>query len=112
VLIPDSTPGGLQLTNGPAGYPGNLTFASGKGQHIQTQAASNDLAGTLATASSTTASVTFTTNYTAAPVCVLTPQTTGLTSWYLSAISVSGFTVTVAPSGTYTFGYICMGNPN
>jgi len=66
----------------------------------------------VATSSSTTAAVTFTTNYTATPVCVLTPQTTGLTSWYLSAIGTSGFTVTVAPSGTYTFGYICMGNPN
>jgi hypothetical protein len=34
-----------------------------------------------------------------------------LTSWYLSAIGTTGFTVTVIPSGTYTFGYKCSGNP-
>lgn len=90
----------------------NLGFGQSKGQHFVTQAAANDMAGTVGVASSTTASVAFTTNYTNTPVCVLTPQTTGLTSWYLSAISNSGFTVTVAPSGTYTFGYICIGNPN
>lgn len=90
----------------------DLTFTTGKGQHINTQAAANDISGTVGVASSTTASVSFTRNYTATPVCVLTPQTTGLTSWYLSAISSSGFTVTVAPSGTYTFGYLCAGNPN
>ena len=97
---------------GPTEIAGNLSFSGNKGQHFNTQAAGNDLAGTVATSSSTTAIVTFTTNYTATPVCVLTPQTTGLTSWYLSAISTSGFTVTVAPSGTYTFGYHCLGNPN
>ncbi len=91
---------------------GNIGFSGGKGQHFVTQAANNDHAGTVATSSSTKASLSFTTNYTSAPVCVLTPQTAGLTSWYLSAISTNGFTVTVAPSGTYTFGYICVGNPN
>jgi len=91
---------------------GNLAFVAGKGQHFNTQAANNDHCGTFATAASTTASVTFTTNYTSTPVVVLTPQTTGLTSWFISAISNSGFTVTVAPSGTYTFGYIVVGNPN
>ncbi|HEX4785389.1 MAG TPA: hypothetical protein VH350_13680 [Candidatus Sulfotelmatobacter sp.] len=91
---------------------GNIGFSGGKGQHFVTKAANNDHAGTVATSSSTKASLSFTTNYTSAPVCVLTPQTPGLTSWYLSAISTRGFTVTVAPSGTYTFGYICVGNPN
>jgi hypothetical protein len=91
---------------------GPIGFSGGKGQHFVTQAANNDLVGTVSVSASTTASVVFTTNYTAAPVCVLTPQTTGITSWFLSAISVSGFTVTVAPSGTYTFGYHCLGNPN
>lgn len=94
------------------GATGNLYFRGGKGQHIKTQAANNDIVGTVSVSSSTTASVSFTTSYTAAPVCVLTPQTAGLTSWYLSAISATGFTVTVAPSGSYTFGYHCIGNPN
>lgn len=99
-------------TNTLAVAAGNLGFEGGKGQHIVTQAANNDIAGTLATSSSTTASVTFTTNYAATPACVLTPRTAGLTSWYLSSVAVSGFTVTVAPSGTYTFAYVCIGNPS
>jgi hypothetical protein len=91
---------------------GHLQFNYTKGQHIQTFAAASDISGTVATASSTTASVSFTVNYTGTPVCVLTPQTIGLTSWYIDIISNRGFTVTVASSGTYTFGYICVGNPN
>lgn len=91
---------------------GNFAFTGGKGQHFKTQSANNDICGTFTVSASTTGSVTFTTNYTATPVVVLTPQTTGLTSWFLSAVSNSGFTVTVAPSGTYTFGYITVGNPN
>jgi len=98
--------------SGSIGTAGNITFTTGKGQHFNTQAANNDFAGTFAVSSSTTGSVTFTTNYSNTPVCVLTPQTTGLTSWYISAISTSGFTVTVAPSGSYTFGYMCAGQPN
>lgn len=111
-LTGDATTAPVSNTSGCSSLAGNLLFSNGKGQHINTQAASNDIVGTLATSSSTTASVVFTTNYTATPVCVLTPQTTGLTSWYLSAIGTSGFTVTVAPSGTYKFGYHCLGNPN
>lgn len=88
-----------------------LLFFGGKGQHIKTQAANNDIAGTLSIASSTTGSITFTTAYTSAPVVVVTPQTTGLTSYFLSAISTTGFTLTVAPSGTYTFSYMVIGNP-
>lgn len=91
---------------------GNLGFVAGKGQHFTNQASNSDMAGTVSVSSSTTASVSFTTSYGSTPVCVLTPQTTGLTSWYLSAISGSGFTVTVAPSGSYVFGYHCLGNPN
>src|SRR5207249_3622086 len=84
---------------------GDLMAVRALGQHIRTFGAGSDLSGTLATSASTTASFTFATAYTATPACVLTPQTTGLTSWYLSAISTTGFTVTVAPSGTYTFGF-------
>ena len=91
---------------------GNAGFFGGKGQHFVTQAAANDMAGTFTVSASTTGSVTFTTNYTSTPAIVLTPQTTGLTSWFLSAVSNSGFTVTVAPSGTYTFAYIVIGNPS
>lgn len=90
---------------------GTSKFAVNNKGNIFT-AGTNSVAATVSTSASTTASVSFTNAFTSTPVCTLTPQTTGLTSWYLSAISNTGFTVTVAPSGTYTFGFHCMGNPN
>jgi hypothetical protein len=104
--------GSNTLTYQFASASGNFGFVNTKGQHFVTQAANNDLCGTFTVSSSTTGSVTFTTNYTSTPAVLLTPQTTGLTSWFISAVSNSGFTVTVAPSGTYTFAYHVIGNPN
>src|SRR6185437_8605299 len=85
-------------TTGGVNVAGDVTFTTGKGQHINNQAAASDIAGTFSVSASTTGSISFTRAYTATPVCVLTPQTTGLTSWFLIAISTSGFTVTVARS--------------
>lgn len=90
---------------------GSTKFAINNKGNIFT-AGTNSVASTIATSSSTTVTVTFTNAFTSTPVCTLTPQTTGLTSWYVSAISNTAFTITVSPSGTYTFAYHCMGNPN
>ena len=69
--------------------------------------------GTISVSASTTGSATFATGqWVNAPVCVLSPKTTGLTSWYISTQNTTTLTVTVAPSGTYTFNYQCYGNPN
>lgn len=90
---------------------GNLVAATGKGQHINTQAANNDLFGTVSGVT-TTATVVFTTNYTSTPVCVVTPTTAGVTSFIITAQANSGFTITYAPSAATNFNYMCGGNPN
>jgi hypothetical protein len=83
------------------------------GGHIQTNNSSSDIAGVVTISSSTTASITFNTAYNSTPVCVLTSLTSlGTKSYYISAISTTGFTVTISTNGTYSFDYICMGNPN
>jgi len=88
-------------------YSGHLMFASNKGQHIQTQAANNDLAGvvTLSTGAGTHS---FTTAYTAAPVCVCTDQTSAAAV----QCSTSTATLTVAGTGSDAIAYVCIGNPN
>lgn len=107
--------GGITLT--PAGAlntsisVNNLVFSGGKGQHILTQAANNDMAG-VCSGTVTTCAVVFTTNYTATPSCVVTPTTAGVTSFIITAQAVSGFTVTYAPSATTNFNYVCIGDPN
>jgi hypothetical protein len=90
---------------------GNLEATQGKGQHILTQAANNDIFGT-ASGTTTTATVTFTTNYTSTPVCVITPTTAGVTSAIITSQSNSGFTITYAPNAATNFNYHCGGNPN
>lgn len=90
---------------------GHLAFTAFKGQHINTQAANNDLFGAVS-GTATTAVVAFTTPYTSTPACVITPTTIGITSAIITAQSNSGFTVTYAPSGNASFNYACGGNPN
>jgi hypothetical protein len=74
---------------------------------------SSDAAGSLTISSSTSATVNFGTSYNTAPKCVVTP-TSDPTSVgaYWATSTTSGFTVSVHTSGTITFSYICMGNPN
>jgi len=91
---------------------GDFLFNKGKGAHIRTQAANNDMAGTLTSGSGTTVSATFTTNYTSTPAIVITPTTAGITSAIITSQSNSGFTITYAPSGAATFNYLVIGNPN
>lgn len=89
----------------------NLAANTGKGQHINSQAANNDLFGT-ASGTTTTATVTFTTSYTSTPSCVITPTTAGVTSAIITSQANTGFTITYAPSGSTSFNYHCGGNPN
>jgi hypothetical protein len=86
---------------------GVLGFNGGKGQHIQPQAANNDIAGvvTLSTGAGTHS---FTTAYTAAPVCVCTDQTSAAAV----QCSTSTTTLTVAGTGSDAIAYVCIGNPN
>jgi hypothetical protein len=90
---------------------GSLTWGNSKGQHFNMQAANADMSGTL-TLVAGTASLTFTTAWTAAPSCVAsdtaaTPVAVQVTT------STTTLTLTV-PGGanTDTFKYLCLGNPN
>jgi hypothetical protein len=100
----------------------NVSF-NANGSHIQTNTAGNDIAGTATIGSGTkTVTVTFTTNYSSKPVCVVTPETDGTTSfdlWYITLTASGGHypnlvisTHANAPSGGVVFDYHCIGNPN
>jgi hypothetical protein len=89
----------------------NIAFTSGKGQHFNTQSANNDHSG-VCSGTTTTCAVAFTTNYISTPSCVATPTTTGVTSFIITTQANTGFTITYAPTGTTTFNYICVGDPN
>ena len=81
--------------------------------HLGSNAANADVAGTVTITSSTSQAVSFTHNFTSAPVVVLTPQSdpTATGGWWVTT-TVSGFTVNVTISGTITFNYTVVGNPN
>ncbi len=90
---------------------GGFTFAS-LGMHLKNSAAASDLAGTIALSAATSASKTFTTAFTSAPVCTLTPTSNlGATSWWVTT-STTAVTANVSASSTVTFNYLCIGNPN
>jgi hypothetical protein len=67
--------------------------------------------GTLAQTGGTSVSVIYATAYTSIPTVVVTP-TSNVGAFYLSASSTTGFTITYANSGTQTFNYHTLGNPN
>lgn len=92
---------------------GNFGFSSGKGQHLVTQAANNDLTGTVTVSASTTGSLTFTTPYTNAPKCSISPQSDPTTTGtYWVTTSTTAVTANVSISGTISFTFVCVGNPN
>jgi hypothetical protein len=78
------------------------------GGHIGTNAASNDIGGTIAIASGTSATHTFATAYTNAPNCVLTPTSSpSAIGFYFVTTSTTGVTANITISGTITFMYAC-----
>jgi hypothetical protein len=94
----------MQVANNTGGV---LNFLNA-GNHIDTQAASTDIAGTIAISSATSASKTFTAAYTHAPNCILTPQSdpTAVGVWWATT-STTAVTANVKVSGTISFTYIC-----
>jgi hypothetical protein len=94
-------------TTGGATIGGDFTLGTSKGQHVNTQAANNDFAGTktLAAGSGT---VTFTRAYANAPVCVATDTTA------VNAVQAATSTTALTLTGTSTdvIAYMCAGNPN
>jgi hypothetical protein len=73
-----------------------------------------DTQGTVTITSSTSATVNFSVAFSAYPICTVTPTSdpTSVGGYWVSATTHSAFTVNVHRSGTITFNYICMGNPN
>jgi hypothetical protein len=69
-----------------------------------------DVQGPVSSVSGTTVSVVYTTAYASTPTVVVTP-TTNAGSFFLSASSSTGFTITYTTSGAQTFNYQVMGNP-
>lgn len=101
-----------------SGNPGIVTIVGAgafgsAGSHINTQAASTDIAGTIAISSSTSAAFTFNTAYTNAPNCTLTPTSdpTSTGTWWVTT-STTAVTAHVSISGTITFMYHCVAATN
>jgi hypothetical protein len=78
---------------------------------LQTFAATNDLTGTIAITSGTSGSHTFSAAFNSAPVCVLTPTTDPMTSWWV-VTTTSTVTAHIHTGSTIMFNYICVGNPS
>ena len=97
-------------TTGGANVAGDITLTSGKGQHVNTQAANNDFAGTCTAAAATTCTVTFTRAYTSAPVCTAT-DATNITTLKVTP-STGSLVITTTGATSDVFDYICVGNPN
>ncbi len=109
-------PWAIYAAGGKSYHAGNFSF----GAHLNADDtsgsppyANTDLASTVTVSGSTSASVNFTTNFTSAPIVVLTPQSdpTATGGWWVTTTN-SGFTVHVTLSGTITFNYVVIGNPN
>ncbi len=93
---------------------GGLRFTSDN-DHIQQNAASSDIAGTITvTTSETSASKTFGAGYTDAPACTLTPTSNpgSLTWWVTTSTAAVTASVSAEPSTSITFNYTCIGNPD
>ena len=82
------------------------------GSHLNTNAASDDLAGTISISATTSNFHTFGVAFGSTPVCVLTPTSNpGALTWWVSA-TTSAVTAHLSASGTITFNYHCVGAPN
>jgi hypothetical protein len=98
--------------NGAYNFGGNV---SGGGftapGHVGSTTADNQ--GTVTITNSVSATVNFSVAFQHAPICTLTPTSdpTSVGAYWVTS-TTSSFTVNVHRSGTITFNYVCMGNPN
>ena len=96
-------------STGGYGVAGDLIFTTGKGQHVDLQAANNDVGGTVS-CSASTVTVPFTRAYANSPVIVVSDDTTSGGA-HVSARSGSSFTITCT-GATDQVDYMVLGNPN
>ena len=85
------------------GTAGHITFLTGNA------GANKDAVGTCTAAASTTCTVTFATAYTAAPVCIVTDQTTAANNALKATPTTTTLTITTTSSSD-VFSYACFGS--
>jgi hypothetical protein len=88
---------------------GNFAFTAGRGQHWNTQAGNNDLAGKCTASSAKTCIVRFSHAYSFAPVCVASDETN--VSGVRAASTTTSLAISTASPSSDTFNYVCVGNP-
>jgi len=97
---------------GSAGAGQDLCEARATAGHIQFQTgigtSAPDVQGTCTAAAATTCTVTFATAFTAAPVCMVTDQTTAANGALKALPSTTTLVITTASSSD-TFSYVCFG---
>jgi hypothetical protein len=100
--------GGAYTTEGDLGT-GSLYLS----EHLNNVAGNPDLCGTLTITDGTETSFTFENAFVSAPVVVITPQgdMTALGAYWVTT-SNTGFSIFMKNSGTMTFNYVVIGNPN
>jgi hypothetical protein len=76
-------------------------------------ASSREVAGTIAISSATSAKANFSSAFNSTPICTITPTSDPATigNYWVTA-TASGLTANTHTSGTITFNYVCVGNPN
>ncbi|MGH9403169.1 MAG: beta strand repeat-containing protein [Terriglobia bacterium] len=91
----------------------SLNFGSVKDTMTHQHAGNSDISGQITIAASTSGSFTFPAAYASAPVCVWTPTGSSYAGgvWWDNSSATTAI-INVTTSGTYTFNYHCMGNPN
>lgn len=110
------TPGDINFWLGTTGSSGNtivdgakaFTIQGSSGHFINTSG-NGDVQGSVSSVSGTTITVSYTKSYANTPTVIVTPVSNS-GSFYLSASSNSGFTITYTTSGSATFNYWVIGN--
>ena len=106
---------GLLSINPNGNTSGGAIVFNSKGDEIQGgSSANNNISGIIAVASSTTGTFTFLgQGYSSTPTCVVSPigDPTTVGVWWVTATNTV-LTVHVKVSGTLSFNYVCIGQPN
>jgi len=86
--------------------------ANTNGTHFTATTANKDIYGVCAFAAATTCSIVFTTNYSSTPGVLITPLIPGSTTFTVTAVATTGFTITASASFTGNVAYLTFGDPN
>lgn len=114
-LVPSPAAGILGFYNSSDVQTANINANTGAvgADHFNQYSGAHDAAGTITLASATSASYTFGTAFTSAPVCTLTPTSSAsaCANYYVTT-STTAVTANVTTACSITFNYTCVGNPD